>query len=233
MFRTRLIQISLLVALASTSSVHAQVKAQPEAFVLDPNRPFVYLKFDHFGPGEPWGTEDAPFRLWFKLVNNCKVTIQVRTFGGPDDALGVMDQVVEDEKPFMVETGLGPEPEPISISESIPERTIAGASSQSAPTNDNRTKKTETLKPERPMPRGYGYMGEVFSSLSLASGKEVLFSLPANHLSTKWHFEIPFTFAAPAVRCCRAEEVGGEPEMHLRYDLYDLPDNIQVKIKKM
>jgi hypothetical protein len=225
MIKTKLIQISLLAALASTGSILAQVKAQPETFVLDPIRPFVYLKFDHFGPGEPWATDDVPFRLWFKLVSNCNVTIQVRTFGGLDHALGVMDEVIQNEKLLMIVSESEPEPKLNPISEPISGTTSAGVSSQSASTDANRTTKSEA-----PMPSGY--WGELSSSLDLTPGKEVLFSLPVNHLSTRWHFEIPFTFKVPAGHCCRAEEVGGEPEMSLRYDLADLPDKIQEKIKE-
>jgi hypothetical protein len=77
-----------------------------------------------------------------------------------------------------------------------------------------------------------GYWGELSSSLDLAPGEEVLLSLPVNHLSTRWHFEIPFTFKVPAGQVYRPEEVGGKPETRLRYDLADLPDKIQEKIKE-
>ena len=45
--------------------------------------------------------------------------------------------------------------------------------------------------------------------------------------------KIPFIFKVPAGHCCRDEKVGGEPEMHLRYDLWDLPKAVQDQIKNM
>jgi hypothetical protein len=67
-------------------------------FLVDANRPFVYLRFDHAGsiPSEEGGGTEA--RFWFRLTNNCSVPIRVRTFGAPhgagEDEEGVMYDVV-------------------------------------------------------------------------------------------------------------------------------------------
>jgi hypothetical protein len=221
----RILGIASTMLVAATCVV-AQVNPRSDSFVLDPNRPFVYLKFDHFGPGATWGDDEVPFRIWFRLVNNCKIPIKIRTFGGPDGALGVMDRVVEDEKIFTItsDTGLASEPIPISIL--IPE-----LPSQAPPQTSPAQQAASSANRAPHMP--FGYESEVSSVQEIASGKEVYFSLPASHLSKSWHFVIPFTFKVPQVHCCRAEDVGGEPEMHLTYKLWDLPPAIQTEIKKM
>jgi hypothetical protein len=67
-------------------------------FLVDANRAFVYLRFDHAGsiPSEDRGGTEA--RFWFRLTNNCRVPISVRTFGAPNggakDEEGVMYDVV-------------------------------------------------------------------------------------------------------------------------------------------
>jgi hypothetical protein len=60
-----------------------------------------------------------------------------------------------------------------------------------------------------------------------------LFSIPTNHFSKECQIEIPFSFKK------RRDTVvaipingGGQPEMHLSYSLEDLPDRIQVALKK-
>jgi hypothetical protein len=67
-------------------------------FVINRNRPFVYLKIDHVGPGEPRSEDEPDTRVWFRLTNNCKVPIIVYTFGVPEGSpeyeQGVMYKVV-------------------------------------------------------------------------------------------------------------------------------------------
>jgi hypothetical protein len=54
-------------------------------------------------------------------------------------------------------------------------------------------------------------------------GESILFSIPVNHLSKRWHIEIPYTFALPRGKCCHNLDVGGEPVMVIVYGLEDLP----------
>jgi hypothetical protein len=175
------------------------------------------LKFDHFGPGNPWEENEVPFRIWFKMVNNCKVPIQIRTFGGPDGALGVMDRVVKDED-FLKMI-----PEPVIV---MPEPPLVGT------LQVDRSLEAQ-LRAKEVVAQPWGYESEVSSTMLIPSEKAVLFSLPANHLSEKWHFEIPFTFKLPSGHTSRPEDVGGEPQMQLRYHLWDLPDAVQVQVKKL
>lgn len=60
-----------------------------------------------------------------------------------------------------------------------------------------------------------------------------LFSIPTNHFSKECQIEIPFSFKEAPGHCCRdSNEWGGQPEMNLSYSLEDLPDRIQVALKK-
>ena len=43
------------------------------------------------------------------------------------------------------------------------------------------------------MPKGYPF--HVGSRITIPGGKDVLFSIPANHVTKDWHIEIDFTFA--------------------------------------
>jgi hypothetical protein len=74
---------------------------------------------------------------------------------------------------------------------------------------------------------------DISSLHEIPPGKDALFSLPANHVGEKWHFEIRFTFKLPEAHAYRREVVGGEPEMALYYSLVDLPESIQKEIKKL
>lgn len=74
-------------------------------FIVDANRPFVYLRFDHAGlipSGDAGGTEA---RFWFRLTNNCRVPISVRTFGAPNGG-------AQDEESVMYDVVRAPESQP-------------------------------------------------------------------------------------------------------------------------
>jgi hypothetical protein len=67
-------------------------------FVINPNRPFVYLEFDHIGKGIQRNEDEPAMRLWFKFVNNCNHAVKLRTYGVPEGSppneVGVIDDVV-------------------------------------------------------------------------------------------------------------------------------------------
>lgn len=68
-----------------------------------------------------------------------------------------------------------------------------------------------------------GYISELSSAATIAPNGSLLFSIPTTHLNDSWHIEIPYEFEVPTVKCCRPENVGGEPKMVLRYSIWDLP----------
>lgn len=179
-------------------------------FVLNVDHPFVYAKFDHIGPGAPRSEDEPKQRVWLRLVNNCRVPIAVRANGVPDespkDEIGVEYDVVAN-------------PEIFGVVSDKPEDKIA-ASQQ----------KSEASTNEKVMPRGY--MEEVGSLVTIEPGSDILFSLPVNHLSEKWHIEIPFEFEVPKGKGPHDSVYGGEPVLVLQYNLWDLPPKSRADIPK-
>ena len=66
-------------------------------FVIDENKPFVYVRFDHVGTGEQRSEDESTSRIWLRIVNNCRFPIVLRTTGVPDESpkeeVGVMYEV--------------------------------------------------------------------------------------------------------------------------------------------
>jgi hypothetical protein len=190
-----------------TPGALAQIGGTAESFVIDLNHPYVYLKFDHFGAGIPRNRNEPTSRIWLRLVNNCRVPIIVSTFGVPDGSpkgeAGVMDTVV----PVVVSGATGSGTVPL---EPLPPP-LGSASPEQKPSTDAKADE---------MPEGY--MFEVGSSESIPPGKNILFSVPTNHLGKRWHFEIPFRFDLPEHKGRFDESIGGEAQMVITYSVWDL-----------
>jgi hypothetical protein len=186
----------------------AQNVVSPSSFIIDPNRPYVYLKFGHIGSGIPRDESEPKTRIWLRVMKNCKMAIVVRENGTPDGS-------PTDERQIMYE--VAPTVEPMRIDAVVPTR------------NRKRTKSEETPSADlKKMPQGY--MGEVGSTESIPPGEGILFSIPVNHLSERWHIEIPYDFDSPQGKCCRDPNVGGQPHMVDDYELWDLPPEARAKI---
>jgi hypothetical protein len=208
MARTRVIFAMVLLSVSAWSQLKNQTSAPPIPFVIDQNRPYVYLRFDHMGAGERFSDDEPPKRVWFQFVNNCGVAVVLRTFGVPEgspkDEVGVMHDVVKDVAKFGV------------IHVNDPSELNRGSS------NLHRKEKMPT-----------GYDSDVSSSASIPPGQSVLFSVPVTHLGKSWHIEIPYKFDLPSGRGPRQPTVGGEPRMVLLYYAWDLPQDIQQELLKM
>jgi len=184
-------------------------------FVIIRNRPFVYLKFDHIGQGEPRSEDEPASRIWLRLINNCRVPIIVHTFGVPEGSpkfeQGVMYKVVANPPVLgMVIEGFktGQTNEPMSHKE------------QATPTQ---TRSDET--PE-------GYMFHVGSFQSLAPEEAILFSVPANHFDKRWHLEIPIEFDLPSGKGPPDPSTGGQPVIVIDFSLWDLPPGVRKELEK-
>jgi hypothetical protein len=169
------------------------------SFVIDPNRPYVYIEFDHIGKGiQRWETEPT-LRIWFRLMNNCRLPIAVRTYGvpegSPEDEQGVMDIIVANEPPQGMRYGL---------------------------TRDG-TVQPKPFGKARPDELPHGYSFGVRGFQSIPPGKAVLFSVPINHVGPRWYFEVPFQFDVPKGHPPRDPRVGGFPRMVPQYNMHDLP----------
>jgi hypothetical protein len=201
------IALFLLCPLASAWGQSGQTSARSRRFVIDENRPYVYLRFDHIGTGMRFSDGEPPNRVWFRFVNNCDVGIVLRTFRAPDgslkDEVGVIHYVVKDESILEVasDTGNGPRAR-----------------------NENSPKSGETAK----MPMGYD--AELSSAGHISPGNSLLFSIPVTHLNKSWHIEIPYKFDVPPGKGPRQEIVGGEPKMVLLYSVWNLPENVELQL---
>src|ERR1700733_15601829 len=203
------------------SGLLAQTGQSHPSFVRDANRPFVYLMFDHVGIGVRRNQDEPSARIWFRFVNNCNVPIVLHADGGLKGMLAgevsVWDRVIPDP-PILEITPGSPEPEvehtPLS--------------------RENQLETTDRIQ-QFPKKMPNGYESEVGSSIRIAPGHSVLFSVPIDHLGTKngaWHMEVPFWFGVPEGRGRRDPAVGGEPSMSLSYSLYDLPTEARAIVSK-
>ena len=140
---------NIVLCIGLLSTAHGQMA--PE-FIINPAKPFVYVRFDHAGDRKPTSLEEPSSGLWLRLVNNCRLPIRVLGFdiGTGDPGLGLTYSVVAESA--------------IADNEILTE-----------------------------MPKGYPF--HVGSRITIPGGKDVLFSIPANHVTKDWHIEIDFTFA--------------------------------------
>jgi hypothetical protein len=202
--RTVFCYLITLLLFTPGDGLRAQKVQTANGFVIDANRPYVYLKFDHIGSGLPRDDSEPTARIRLRLTNNCRVAIIVSTYGlpegSPKDKQGVMDDVVPNPEvgPIMILGTDTPAPSPSGkAQESATERSVGG------------------------MPRGY--MSEAGSFQSVPPGQAMLFSVPINHVGKRWHFEIPFRFDLLTGKGFREPIVGGQPNMVIIYTISDLP----------
>jgi len=209
---------------AATIPAFTQNARNSISFVIDSNREFVYLKFDHVGKGLRRREDEPEMRVWLRFVNNCNVPVELRSFGVPEGSLpgeaGIMDVVVEDPPRLMIDSE---PPPPLSAS------VFPALESASQPSRSESAPKPDIQKQPEGPPAGYWF--ELGSLKIVRPGRELLFSIPVNQLGTKWHIQIPFEFEVPKGKVPRDPSVGGLPEMYLSYSLYDLPDEARAKIE--
>jgi hypothetical protein len=191
---------------------NAQQRPVEPKFIINPNHPYLYILFDHFGPGIPRNDDEAPNRVWLRLVNNCTVSIQIVVNGFPEDhvpadEVAIQDHVVADPPPFMT-------------MELAPPMTMMTSDATKAMAKEN----------DKPP---YGYWADVGSLEAIRPGKSILFSLPTSQFRKGWHIEISYEFVLPRGKGpLRPENIGGLPVMYLEYGLSWLPKDAQQKIEK-
>ena len=185
-----------------------QPKGSTKQFVLDPDKFFVYLRFDHIGPGAQRSDDEPPMRIWLHLVNNCRVPIVFTANGVPDespkDEVGLRYRIVANPPVLGLPHLIG-KPSGVKDETDIDDNTGAAA----MPRND---------------------LIDAMSAITVEPGEAILFSMPINHLGKHWHVEIPFEFDVPRGKCCRDEKTGGQPVMVVDYGLYDLPSQAQKQV---
>jgi hypothetical protein len=183
--------IAAIIFCTPAPRLEAQADINRNNFLIEPNRPLVYVHVDHVGLGAPEEDGKRHERIWLELHNNCLLPIWVRTYGAPSgdsaDAVGVMD--------ILVPADLPP------------------------------AKEKEDLGSKN-MPSSTWF--DVGSRDTIATGKSLLFSLPADHFSKRWDIHIPYEFDLPPGKGPRDDVAwGGQTEMFLSYSFYDLPGTVQ------
>lgn len=186
-----------------------RIPTPPTRFVIDENRAYIYLLFDHVGTGIRMSEDEPTGRVWFRFVNNCNIGIALRTFGLPEgslkDEVGLIHNVVKDAPQLRVRSDIDNDPPVLNAQ---PE-----------------------LRQETNMPTGYNV--ELSSKVMVQPGRSLLFSVPVTHLSKSWHIEIPYTFDVPPGKGPRPPIVGGQPRMVLEYSAWDLPEDIQKQLPRI
>lgn len=185
------------VALLSVAS-DANDGGAKHAFLIDPSKHYVYLKFDHVGDREPLSADEPDKGLWLRLVNNCRVPITVAIFNtenpGPHRGIGVYDEVV---------STAGKGHLPILY----------------FPSKRENQAKTSTQAQEEP-PEGYS-LPDVFSTTTISPGEDLLFNLPQNHVGSSWYLQVRFYFALPG------EGYGTGPYSVVSFDWQDIPEKFR------
>lgn len=158
-----------LLAIAIGANLFGQQTAP--SFVLNPSKPYVYIQFDHVGPRTPIQEGEGNVGLWLRIVNNCRQPILVPTHGlpsgDPDPGAVVLDEIVPNVVTKQVWANYG-----------------TGIVPGGAPPEGS------TAKPEMRPPRGYSADAEVFSMTRVLPGKNLLFSVPLNHVSNQWFMRV-------------------------------------------
>jgi hypothetical protein len=88
------LMVAVAILLAHAASGLAQVTAKN--FEIDKTKPYVYIKFDHFGDRKPVNDWESTRGLWLRLVNNCRlpIGISVLSLGTGDPGVAVNFEVV-------------------------------------------------------------------------------------------------------------------------------------------
>jgi hypothetical protein len=140
---------------------------KPSDFVIDPSKPFAYLKFDHIEPIKPNPDSKAEPYIWLRAVNNSRIPIVFRASGPPPGYPGVSleAEVIEEEQGIQI----------------VSDRDQADFDKE-----QKRRKERLKHKPE-------GFWFEVSGVARVQPGEELLFSVPRNYIDEFWYLRVRFT----------------------------------------
>lgn len=62
------------------AALTAIAQDKPGGFLLDSSKPYVYLTYDHIGPRTLHAEGQETVGLWLRIVNNCRIPIAIGTF---------------------------------------------------------------------------------------------------------------------------------------------------------
>jgi hypothetical protein len=134
-------------------------------FIIDHSKPYVYLKFDHIGPRKPVQDGEGDTGIWLRVVNNCRIPIVFVSFNMPtgNPGVGLMDEVLDTEPMMQIYYSAEEEKE---------------------------AQRQEQLRKLKQKPTGYTF--ETAGVVRVQPGKEILFSVPLNHVDDDWYMRVKF-----------------------------------------
>jgi hypothetical protein len=206
----------MLITVSTIQTYSANRTATPavapiKSFLIDPSRPYVYLRVDHIGPRNPDDNREPNIGIYLRLINNCRLAIIVNTFGAPAEAerdeIGVLDKVVLNPSGFGDGDmdGTGGESKQMPLILSVPDEILSPEmrevkakarleEQQKAKAEADQEKFRKEAETKELAERPTGYQFDVASFVTIPPGKAVYFSVPINHVNKRWHFEVPFRF---------------------------------------
>jgi len=77
----RMIWVGVATVMSWTFVAPCAAQVSARNFEIDDSKPYVYIKFDHFGDRKPANDWESTKGLWLRLVNNCRLPIGVSVLG--------------------------------------------------------------------------------------------------------------------------------------------------------
>jgi hypothetical protein len=167
-------------------------------FPLDPSKPYAYLVLDHVGPRQPLLDTEPKIGIWLRLKNNSRLPIVVLAVGNPPqdpkEAITLEDEIVPNPSSDGGDRSGGGLIAPRGFEEMTDIFRFPN-STERAVRSAEEIRKNSTKSPNRPL--GYASR-QGFDTLVITPilpGGDLYFSVPIDHVSKTWHFEIAFRLA--------------------------------------
>jgi hypothetical protein len=189
----------LMASVLGQNQPHA-VAQDDSQFLINQSKPYTYIVVDHVGPRSPLRAGESKTGLWLHLVNNCRLSIVVV---GSRPSLEMQDKSrwVEDEVvPNRPSTGTESMTSGVGYRQGQDDLTDIflspnGSESEVRGAEEAVVAHGQSSRSSRPHGYNEGSLpGPSFLNV-VPPGGEISFSLPSDHVSPVWHFEIPFRFA--------------------------------------
>jgi len=197
-------------------------------FLIDPSKPFVHLEMDRIGPREPLRDGEPNEGIFVRLRNNCQlpiVVIELKTSAKESGTvIGMADEVVPtppqpggDQGIETVHHQAGQEG--LTSIFLFPDMNEAAANAAVKEASNGSHGVDQKESATRPHGYNHGYQPGVQVLSVVPPGGAIAFSVPINHVSKTWHFEVPFRFAISSEGGIR------QPYSYVAFFWEDLPQS--------
>src|SRR5579859_329739 len=199
-----LIILCLLLNTFSPAQVARDIEQDYSKLLIDVNKPYVYLEMDHVGPRKPLRNDEPSIGIWLHIKNNCNFPIVVLAIGEHDQdvkqGIALQDEIVPEPQASNEQRGEDATGGGFIAPQALKDMTdIFRWPNMTEEEVRSAEEKQRTSSKHLERPFGYGRQN-YFNSFVLTlikPGDQLYFSVPANHVSKTWHFEIPFRLAVP------------------------------------